>query len=474
MDWPTGKKYLVPEGQCFEICKSVRESFDACTSDFNSSANIISLFFHDIVSHFTGLVIHRAAAQEYHGALKFPWVNKRYSQQPFRFSSQQFDNLPSEDSVRLFLKKVSILPVASGNSIPFGYKEKQLARHMLNVVLGYQNDVKVYLCQHALQVEFLRSLIYQLCREMEINDPDIVWGNWQRHITEHTSSQREPNFSRGVILGTRNDLLNRKLAINFLNESKPVVGFTHGEITNNVYDEPVYGYSDKTLCTTLVDYGVFSPQSENHPPILKPERTIRRHSSVIKRRFRRESRIHQHSIYQSKVLFIPTIYQENALYGPRHAYEAAIYQKWHMEVARVIPNMTLKLHPKNRFSPTRYCATECRRLEECIDDYDLLIFDFFATGAVIAIYSDKPVIYFDIGLRSLAPEFAAVLRQRCFVVQIDFSAPYCWEEQIRLGVMRYEQEYRDQSYENLEQFSLCENNELRFGELVLDIIEGRK
>ena len=70
-------------------------------------------------------------------------------------------------------------------------------------------------------------------------------------------------------------------------------------------------------------------------------------------------------------------------------------------------------------------------LEECIEDYDVLMFDFFATGAVHAIFSDKPVIYFDIGLRSLNKQFAYDLRQRCTVVNIDFDAE--WKNRSRPG-----------------------------------------
>ena len=65
-----------------------------------------------------------------------------------------------------------------------------------------------------------------------------------------------------------------------------------------------------------------------------------------------------------------------------------------------------------------------RQLEECIGDYDLLVFDYFATGAMLALVSDKPVIYFDIGLRRLHSQFMQDLKNRCEYAKIDLTHPF--------------------------------------------------
>ena len=107
-------------------------------------------------------------------------------------------------------------------------------------------------------------------------------------------------------------------------------------------------------------------------------------------------------------------------------------------------------------------------LEECIEDYDVLMFDFFATGAVHAIFSNKPVIYFDIGLRSLNKQFAHNLRQRCTVVNIDFDAE--WEDQIQTGLEQYEEDRRTWSNTGLERYSLCNPEEFSLMGTIFDIM----
>ena len=64
---------------------------------------------------------------------------------------------------------------------------------------------------------------------------------------------------------------------------------------------------------------------------------------------------------------------------------------------------------------------ENRSLEICIKDYDYLVFDYFATGAMLGLVTDKPVIYCDIGLRKLHPDFLYDLKNRCEYVKIDIE-----------------------------------------------------
>ena len=456
------------DAECLDVCDFVKARFFSLANDHGLVNNIIGLFFHDLVSHFTGILIHRAASRGYGKDIDFPWVNKGFTQKPFIYYQEPSEVQIRARSAKEIIKEIAVIPIAGGNAIPFGYKEKQFVRQTLNVLLSHPFSARAWLAGHAGQVQYLRDVVYELCQRVSITDSDTVWENWNRYALFHTSANRESITLKGLIVGTRNDLHNRKLAINFMSQHKPVIGFTHGEVSNSVYDEPVFGYSDKTLCTTLVDYGDFVTSKETHKAIIRPENFIRRSSKVVARRFRPVDKVKHRELHESRVLYVPTIYQANALYGPSHAYEAAIYHQWHMTVARVVPNMVLKLHPKNRFSPTNHCRVEERRLDECLGDYEVIMFDFLATGAVLSIFSDKPVIYFDIGLRNLNPAFARSLEQRCSIIPIDWGG--VWEEQVRDGIEKYESEAREYSNRQLERFSICEHDQLRMRDVILDII----
>ena len=436
----------------FEICAKLQQRYDQVATEYSSSGNIIGVFFHDLVIHFTGIIIHRNTVNDYGGVAQFPWVNKKYAITPERVEEPSFLSAPDNLGLRELIKSLRFIPVAVGQSIPLGYGYQQYIGKVLKIILPHLGWTRCFIPGRKAQFILLEELILELCKEYQIKNSKIVCENWKRYADLHITDKQTVVKEKGILVGTRNNLHNRKLAINFLQQEKEVIGFTHGEISNHVLDEPVYGYSDKTLCTTLVDYGTFSPDVVSFPPIIKPIKECRRSSPVVAQVYQRSERIEYQGSREVRNLFIPTIYQQNFLYGPKHAYESQEYYRWHQTLEQCIPNLTTKLHPKTRFRPKFECEVENRMLENCIEDYDVLIFDFFATGAVHAIFSDKPVIYFDIGLRSLNKQFMHDLKQRCTVINIDFALG--WEEQIQSGLQQYEAERRTCSNTGLEKYAL--------------------
>jgi len=209
-----------------------------------------------------------------------------------------------------------------------------------------------------------------------------------------------------------------------------------------------------------------------YPPIIKPNSVRRRSSSVIAKRYKPNGSINYVELNRSKILFIPTIYQQNYLYGPSHAYESDKYYQWHVALTKCMPNMTVKMHPKTRATPSFNCNVDFRQLDDCVDEYDVLIFDFFSTAAVLAIFSEKPVIYFDIGLRMLDKQFRQHLLNRCSVFDIDFEAD--WDEQIRAALASYGKDQRTTTNLGLERYSLCDEEEFSLFRTLIDIIFDSK
>ena len=111
---------------------------------------------------------------------------------------------------------------------------------------------------------------------------------------------------------------------------------------------------------------------------------------------------------------------------------------------------------------------EKRALEECLDDYDFFIFDFLATGAVQALFSEKPIIYFDIGLRNLQREFHSDLKERCAVIPINFDLD--WAAQIRKGLERIKESKTIYKNTQLARYSLHGGSQLSVISRISDII----
>jgi hypothetical protein len=456
------------EDACYDICNSVRTAFEECSSHYEAVGNIFAAFFHDLVVHFTGIVIHRAAVYDYGNTIQFPWVNKAYASTPFRYGNSQLFRQLEEKGYYSAINQFAIIPVAIGQSIPLGYRQKRVLDKFLKIFTHRQMWTEFYLPERAAQMNYLGLVIVEICKKHEIKDSAVVRENWIQYVFGHTTEKQMSIPHKGVLVGTRNNLHNRKLALNYMQQEKKVIGFTHGEINNEVLDEPVYGYSDKSLCTTLVEYGTFSSVKALHPAIIPPENTVRRNSEVIRRFYKPSNKIEYKSLADSRVLLIPTMYQQNYLYGPKHAYETEKYYQWHRSIEKCVPSLTIKMHPKTRIEPSFDCNVDYRQLETCISEYDVLVLDYFATSAVLAIFSDKPVIYFNIGLRTMDGEFHRDLESRCTLVNVDFEEN--WDDQILLGLSEYESEKKTCSNVELAKYALCDHDEFSMSKVIIDII----
>ncbi len=467
IDMPSASRPEIDE-LCFQTCSLIKEYFKEAAQLYGGFGNIFALFFHDLVIHFTGLILHRNALAEYVRSEPFPWVDTEYARNPSVVSIGGFSTQSGYTSFRQRVHGAGLFPVAHGLSIPLGYRRNRVAGLTLKVLLPHALQRQAYLPNQASQINSLDSLVRDLGRLVDAPNREVICQNWLAYAKRHTTSRESVLKEKGILLGTRNNLLNRIHAINYQQQGKCVVGFTHGEITNAVFDEPVFGYSDKTLCTVLVDYGSFNARQVDFPAIIKPGKVVRRSSPVIASTYDRASDIEYRELARSRNLYIPTVYQGSCLYGPTHAYESETYYQWHLNVAKCLPNMTIKVHPKTRIQREFPCDTESRQLDDCIGDYDVLIFDFFSTASVLSIFTDKPVIYFDIGLRRLDPDFAAALARRCTVINIDFEQE--WEAQIHAGLAEYADQRKTASNLELAQYSITKGAKFSLRSTIMDII----
>ena len=56
-----------------------------------------------------------------------------------------------------------------------------------------------------------------------------------------------------------------------------------------------------------------------------------------------------------------------------------------------------------------------------LDDYDVFIFDYFSTPFSRAIATNKPIIYFDIGLRNLEKDVLDIIKKRVYYFKVDLN-----------------------------------------------------
>ncbi|MES2294532.1 MAG: hypothetical protein V4527_14610 [Pseudomonadota bacterium] len=206
----------------------------------------------------------------------------------------------------------------------------------------------------------------------------------------------------------------------------------HGD-ADGFLDEPWSGYGEATYPTHLLSFGNHGddlrrnsryarsllgeiPQSipTSSPFIIgklwSPDREIRRADNIS----------------ANRILYIPTSYPLFQSYGPFHSAPDFLYRQWQQALCTAFPNLTIKEHPTNIDSgQTVPCPApkDFRPLEEAILDYDAYILDYISTGLNLALATDKPVIYFDIGIRNPTAAASAAISQRCIYVRPDSFDP---------------------------------------------------
>ena len=457
--------------QALKIVSAVQEAHASLVQEIEDESSIFLVFAHDLVIHFSSILMHRQAVRRYSGDVKFPFVNRIYAQSPFPLDFEHAANVNASITSKLLVRRLALSRVALGEAIPLGFGREKISAKWLNFLASYQSFTKVFLPRKEWQIDAFKSLVDSLCKMFDISNSKTILSNWEGYIALHTMSTQPVIHQKGLIVGTRNHLQNRKLAANYLQQGLDVVAITHGEVSNAVMDEPPFGYSEKTLCSTLVEYGTFINSGKYNAPWIMPKQTFYRTGTLAKKVHRSADDI----VFPEKTsagLYIPTTYHGNNLYGPFHAFEDASYQAWQKKLFTAIPGLTFKAHPKSQSKSLEGVRVESRPLEKIMNQYDFLVFDYFATGPMLALMSCKPVLYCDIGLRNLHPDFLEDLKKRCEYVKIDNDDQSSGElaeiikNQCNQGVVRTNQ--------MMKRYVFCDESKFNLGSIFLALNAGRK
>ena len=95
---------------CYRVIETLRGEFEVASQLHEAHSNIVLAFFHDLVVHFSGIIIHRETASHHDEKPSFPWVNKDYALHPFDDAS--CSAVQAEQSGRLdVLRDRGVLPM---------------------------------------------------------------------------------------------------------------------------------------------------------------------------------------------------------------------------------------------------------------------------------------------------------------------------------------------------------------------------
>jgi len=240
------------------------------------------------------------------------------------------------------------------------------------------------------------------------------------------------NFSDILITKSPGVLSNRIIASNYLAKGKTVISLSHGEYCG-VKDEPIYGYTENSFCTHKIGYGKlgcknmlsgkYNGKTLTPAPSIFPSSSDKIRSLYISPRVRRYS-----DFNKNKILYVPTSFTGIHRYAPHQSLNDFAYYKWQVGLVEEFSTnfesvISIKLHHKDRYKPYRACKNVKliidTQFEYMLNEFDALIFDYISTAFTLAAATDKPIFFFDIGIRNLTPDGLKAIRERTIYTKAD-------------------------------------------------------
>lgn len=414
---------------------------------YTPQINIVNVFFHEIMKIITSLVFRRVELLykcQNNGPLQqklnvFPYIdyldalhyvsdNKKYSNVSFSYFNK--------NSIKVYLYNM--------------YKWLKLVKNQPNKIIGITPNAIKYR-QIVLNINHKQYNPINLPHtKIQINDFDIQWSNVSEFIdklTIHTNyikindlkglklickkhiksfigqeNKRIKNLDL-LITGTHQHLNNRIWAVNAFKYNIPVITVLHGQ-SDGFFDEPVFGYGENSYANYILSYGINGfyeiGKSKYTRPITKRDYKIVTTNSDKVKEIYKVKKIDKFKIH-AYWLYVPTIFSGLHTYGPYRSIPDRIYAEWQLYILNQLPFLNIKIHDKG--VANNYYKIEKNRVHnnifsKSLNDIDVFVFDYVSTAFTLAASTDKPIIYFDLGLRRFTDSGINFIKERCIYIKI--------------------------------------------------------
>ncbi|MBJ11457.1 MAG: hypothetical protein CMG62_00030 [Candidatus Marinimicrobia bacterium] len=233
-----------------------------------------------------------------------------------------------------------------------------------------------------------------------------------------------------VILGSPVNISARIIAADALSKNIPVLCVDHGNETGTE-DNPAWGYDEQSFCTHFLGFGSNGENAIINSTFMKPlhgkvPKYYSSNSSQIMEVYNSSKIINlPNDLINKKLVYVPNKLMGANRLGPFLSISDEDYIKWQDVILNNFPNITYKIHPKEQSNRMlNNINLVIQPLEECLDNFDVFIIDNVLSTAFANIAAtNKPIIYFNIGLGNLTKEAEALIRDRVIWIDIDLTDP---------------------------------------------------
>jgi len=301
------------------------------------------------------------------------------------------------------------------------------------------------------QLALLESLVCEVVASNEQLLPaELMVSLLRRHIlsdcTEGTSHLKVDGDL--LLLKSGVELQNRMLSVTAMQQGIPVVNIMHGEAFG-VYDEPIFSkYGEQMYSSAILGYGsgVLSSSSSYQYGMRNGTKYIESNGVDVLRHYKPEFLGVKPAGRKINYFYFPTsLGGASHRYGPFRDAPDMLYFGWQKKLLSLFgSDIKIKAHPKERYGesyPSFGVEIVEVGLDEVLNDIDVFVFDYISTAFNIACATDKPIVYFDLGVRNIHKDAMEMIKKRTIYFNIKNGVPSREEIEGRLRFSGEENKY---------------------------------
>lgn len=261
------------------------------------------------------------------------------------------------------------------------------------------------------QIYDLKKIIkYVIQNNNDFYDYKILSQLLENHIRANCNDGKNNFIINGdlVIIHSGVELYNRIIALYAKQQKIKLINITHGE-SFGVYDDPIWSrYGDHFFADLILGYGnkAITTQKSYKNKIADNTEYIPSNGSQVLKYYNNNFKKINKPFNEIKFYYFPTALNgASHRYGPYRDTSDFIYLKWQKKIFNLFnKQIIIKIHPKEKykflynFNKKPQISNE---MTEIIDQVDVFVFDYISTAFNIACATNKPVIYFDLGIRKI-------------------------------------------------------------------------
>ncbi len=435
------KKVVKEEREiCLDIFFALKEKKKILSETFGNNQNLYNIFFYDILKIFTQILLKNYEYSNKYNLSYFeninqpnlPYIsNKEIKEEVINLEGKNFGK-KFESNFRIYLKNLYIFFLNLKNFSFFGkkiyLKGRGITKKNLNefsklkINTSFVPYRKINIKNHKEQILQIKYHIRDIISSNKIlsrmkNLDMIIIKHIESFISKNFVFNTHKNKNCFLVCNSGIELDIRISRDEFKTNQGKIINLVHGG-SSGVLDEPLWGDDgDNYIADYVVGYGSSYSENYSNSPYFKNKNFVYLHRNPeFENLYNPNKKILNTDLEGNNYYFPTTLRGANYRHGPYQDIPDKIYLDWQSELNETFRgNIITKMHPKEKFTflyEDKIFKKVYGKLFDIIKDANLFVFDYFSTVFIEACTTDKPIIFFDLGIRNINSKSLELIKKR--------------------------------------------------------------